>query len=406
MRTSTLRTGILLLVLAMVVAACGDDNATDTSTTTAAASTTAAATTTTTAATTTTTAAPAEPILIGAILPLTGDFVSLAADAQAGIEMAVDEINAAGGVLGRPLQAIFEDSGTDPTITINAITKLTTSDHVSAILGSLCSGCSIQAQDTIQAAGVPYLTVGESSVAVSENGGEWIFQSTDAIRETVNTFIAAIDARSATSVGILASEKSEPGQELRQLLEDHYAGTGTTVDSSIVQTGSTDYRPYLTKFQQDGAQVIVSSGLVGEETGFLLRQLEDLGMTDIPVLGLVWVPSILDTASAAEVANYYFTQAYVPTDPSAANQAFRTAFQAKTDGQDPGKYAAIAYTHMYVLAAAMELAGSTDPAAVRDQIRNVQYVGPTGQPNFNDTGLNLLKAHLAQYQNGEVVVVD
>lgn len=344
-----------------------------------------------------------EPILVGVVVPTSGDYVSLGGDAINGIQLAVDTINRNGGVLRRPLRVIIEDGASDPTTSLNAVTKLTTRDRVVGILGTLCTGCTLAALPAIKAANVPHFTVGDGGMRIVQSGSSKSFLVTDTDEARGLAVVDAVrNYFKVTNLGILVSEKSEPGKTAQRVIEKTLAGSNVKVTTVIAPTNAPDYRPYLTTLRDAGAQVLFDGGSTGEEMAFILRQMQDLKM-NIPTVGMLWVDSIAKNAGAA-ASNYYFATPYLPSFDSPEAKAFTTAYQARYK-KDPSKYSAIGYSSLSILAAAIELAKSTNGDAVAAQVSKVNWVGPIGKPSFTPNGLWGVATNLARYQNGKLALV-
>lgn len=345
-----------------------------------------------------------DPILVGVVAPTSGDYASLGADAVNGILLAEEQINQKGGILGRPLKILVEDGAADPTTSLNAVTKLTTRDKVIAILGTLCSGCTLAVLPTVKAANVLHFTIGDGSTRIAQAGNPKTFLITDSDEARAQ---AAVDAFKnffkVKNVGILVSEKSEPGKLAQHVIEKALAGTDIKVTSVSAPTNAPDYKPFLTTLRDAGAQIVFDGGSAGEEMAFILRQMQDLNMK-VPTIGMLYVDTIAKNSGEEAASSYYFTTPYLPSFDAPETKSFTAAYQTKFKN-DPSRYSAIAYSSIFVLASAIELARSTDPDAITPQVRKVTWVGPLGKPDFDAIGFWSVPTHIARYQGGKLSLV-
>ncbi len=350
------------------------------------------------------TAPSGEPVVIGVVAPVSGDYASLGGDAINGINLAAEQINQKGGVLRRPLKIVVEDGASDPTTSLNAVTKLTTRDRVVAVMGTLCSSCTLAVLPAIKNANIPHVTIGDGSLRIVRAGNPNTFLLTDTDEARAQAVIDLVkNFFKATNLGILVSEKSEPGKTAQRVIEKGLAGTNVKVTSVIAPTNAPDYKPYLTTLRDAGAQVLFDGGSSGEEMAFILRQMQDLKMS-IPTVGMLWVDTIVRNSSDEVASNYYFTTPYLPSFDAPEAKAFTAAYRAKFK-KDPSKYSAIGYSGTWVLASAMELARSTNADAVTAQVRKVTWVGPLGKSDFDQSGLWNVATNIARYQKGELTLV-
>ncbi|MFO1188865.1 MAG: ABC transporter substrate-binding protein [Alphaproteobacteria bacterium] len=343
------------------------------------------------------------PISIGVVAPTSGDYAGLGSEAVNAINLAAEQINQKGGVLGRPLRIIVADGATDPTLSLNAVTRLTTQDKVVAVLGTLCTGCTLAAIPAIKNANVPHFTIGDGGLRIAKAGSATTFLVTDTDEARGMAFVDAVHNHfKVKNVGILVSEKSEPGKTAQRTIEKALAGSDVKVTTVIAPTNAPDYKPYLTTLRDAGAQVIFDGGSTGEEMAFILRQMQDLRM-QMPTVGMLWVDAMVQKSSPEAASIYYFATPYLPTFDTPAVKAFTDAYKAKFQ-RDPSKYSAIAYSSTMILATAMEQAKSTDSDAVTAQVRKVAWTGPLGKPNFDSDGLWNVTTSIARYLNGGLVL--
>jgi branched-chain amino acid transport system substrate-binding protein len=328
---------------------------------------------------------------VGVAAPLSGAYVALGESAVRGIELAVEEL----AEQGVEIELVEEDTASDPQTTLNAFTKLTTQDHVDAILGTLCSACNTAATQVLEQAGIPQLTIGEGSSSGCE-ASDLVVCVIESSASRTEAIEAMADELDVSSVGVIQAELSAPGEEVTDALREAWADSNFSVDVAIARADAQDFKSQLTSLND--ADLIVVAGAAGAQSGIVLRNMQDLGMEQ-PVAGLIWSDEILSAASEDFVAeHYYFTAAFVPSDPQAS--AFVDAFQEAYD-RSPDKYAATAYTSTLLLGkAALDLGSVDDPAALRTAIDTVAIETPFGTPEIAD-GVWQIKSRMAQMTDGE-----
>ncbi|HCE86912.1 MAG TPA: hypothetical protein DEP08_03945 [Candidatus Jacksonbacteria bacterium] len=318
-------------------------------------------------------------IKIGFIGPQTGDISSLGEIAKITAELAVKEINDAGGVKGRNIELIAEDSQCTPTGGTNAVNKLVNIDKVTAIVGGLCSSETAPAAPIAQEAGVPMISYCASAPGITKVG-DYIFRVYPS--DTFQSVFAAEYAYNTLqkkNVAILYV-KNDWGQGLHDGFTARFKELGGTIvyDESFAQDAR-DLRTQITKVKEANPDLLVfyshpDAGVPG------LKQMKELGLTS-PILGgdAFDDPKIpTEGAEAAEGVMYSVTKLLIPED-------FKSKFQAAT-----GKEIKICGPHAYdavkVLAKVMEEAGS-DKTAIRDELAKVKdYQGVSGVITFNTDG--------------------
>lgn len=319
------------------------------------------------------------PIKIGFISPQTGDIASLGEVAKIAAELAVKEVNDAGGVQGRELELVVEDSQCTPTGGTNAVNKLVNIDKVTAIVGGLCSAETAPAAPIAQAAGVPVVVYCASAPGITKVG-DYIFRVYPS--DTFQSVFAAEYAYNTLTKknAAILYVKNDWGQGLHDGFTTRYKELGGTIvyDESFTQDAR-DLRTQITKAKEANPEIIVfysypDAGVPG------LKQMKELGVTAPILAGDAFDDPKIPTegAEAAEGVMYSVTKLPVPED-------FKTKFQAAT-----GKEIKICGPHAYdavkILAKVMEDSGS-DKAAIRDGLAQVKdYQGVSGPITFNADG--------------------
>jgi branched-chain amino acid transport system substrate-binding protein len=353
---------LTICVFALVAAGCGSDDVAETAASTAAPA----------ADTPADAAEPSgDPIKYGFLNGLSGDYSPWGQPSLVGAEVAIDEINAAGGVLGRPVELVVEDNKSTVEGAVSGYTILSDVESVDA-LGGVESDGAIALLDTVADQEIPTMCPACGSTELDTKGGDWIFRITAS--DTDGGIIAAQFARDRgfERVAILVQQTEgtlSPAEIFQDVFENNVGGE--IVDVVKFDPGRSSYQAEVEQaFSNNPDAVYLAAGF---EAGVpILREWERraYGGTIIMSPDLI-VPEIAELSAALENGVALAAIAGLNED-SATYATFSTEYEART-GNPPnvGLYEANQYDQYIVLALAMTAAGTTDGPAVRDQILNV-----------------------------------
>jgi branched-chain amino acid transport system substrate-binding protein len=325
----------------------------------------------------------ANEIVIGEFGSLTGTTATFGISSKNGIDMAIAEVNAAGGVLGKQVRVIVEDDQGRPEEAQTVVTKLITSDQVVAVLGEVASSRTLAAAPVAQSNGIPLITPSSTNPKVTEIG-DYIFRVC-----FIDPFQGFVMAKFASgtlkvrNVAILRDVKNDYSVGLANVFSEEFKKMGGNIvaDESYSE-GDTDFSAQLTSIRSRNPDAIYVPGYY-TEVALMARQARSLGL-NVPLMGGDgWdSPRLLEIGGPA-LNNSYFSNHYSPQDTSAVVQNFVKNYQAKYN-QVPDALAALAYDAAKILFDAMTRAGTTDPKAVRDAIAQTKgFVGVTGTITMN-----------------------
>jgi branched-chain amino acid transport system substrate-binding protein len=346
------------------------------------------------------------PILVGMYGSLTGDGASFGVSSREGTELAVDEINTAGGLLGgRRIQLLVEDDQSRPDEATNAVTKLITQDRVIAVLGEVASRRSLAAAPVAQRYQVPMITPSSTNERVTQVG-DYIFRVCfiDPFQGEVLAKFAYNDLK-ARRVAILRDTQEDYSVGLTEAITRVFTALGGKVLDTVSYSGDdSDFRAALTRIRSLQPDVIMVPGYY-LEAAIIVRQARELGLT-MPILGGDgWVGDALQNGREA-LNNTYISNHYSGDNPSPVVQTFVKTYRERF-GREPDSIAALAYDSVKVLADAITRAGSTDGQRLRDALATADVTGVTGQLRMN-AQRNVDKPAVIQevtYANGEVKFV-
>ncbi|MFZ6769110.1 ABC transporter substrate-binding protein [Undibacterium sp. Di26W] len=321
----------------------------------------------------------ADPIKIGVAGPFTGGSAPMGVSMRDGVRLAVSEINAKGGVLGRQLQLIERDDEAKNERGVQVAQELINKEKVSATVGYINTGVALASQRFYQEAKIPVLNnVATGSIVTKqflapEHKDNYIFRT--AASDTIQSAMIvdeAITKNKFTKVAILA-DSTNYGQLGREDLEKVLNAKGIKpVAVEKFNIKDVDMTAQLLKAKQGGAQVILTYG-IGPELAQIANGMEKLGWK-VPMIGS-WTLSMgnfLDNAGK-NGDGAMMPQTFIQDPNTAKRKAFIEAYQKayKLERMPSAVSAAQGYDSIYLLAAAFKQAGSTDGVKVREALENL-----------------------------------
>lgn len=326
----------------------------------------------------------ADPVPVGAVEILTGPNAAYGTSIKAGLELALDAINARGVLGGRPLALTVEDSGGTKDGAINAARKLIGRDRVVAIIGPTLSTEMFAVGPVTNGRGVP--TIGTSTTAVGITDiGPFIFRTSLPEADVVPVTMRKAVARGAKTIALLYANDdafSKSGFDVMQKAAPA-AGLQLLATESF-GSKDTDFSAQLTKIKALKPDAVGISALVEPTSGVLLqaRQL-GFGAETLFVGGNGSNSPKLGQIAGAAAEGMLVGSPWFVAKPDAANTAFVAAFQGRY-GKLPDQFAAQAYDTLFILAAAIDRAGAAEPAKIRDALAETDYSGVMGPFRFTD----------------------
>ena len=319
-------------------------------------------------------------VKIGGIAPLSGNVAVYGVECKNGIDLAVEEINGAGGINGKKIEFICEDDEGSPDKTVNAFKKLTTKDGVKIIIGSLTSGCT-QAITTLSQAG-KVLQIAPAATAYSiTDAGNYIFRACfiDPFQGTVGGKFAAANL-GCKRAGILY----DIGNDYSVGLTDNFKTAFTENGGEIVAvesyaTGDKDFNAQLTKIKSANPDIVYLPDYYGT-VALIAKQLRAQGI-ECPIVGADGWDGLAGNAGD-EVLNGYYSNHYAADSTEEAVQKFVASFNEKY-GKEPNSFAALGYDSVYMLKDAIEKAGTSDVQKVREAFEATDGNYVTGHLTFD-----------------------
>jgi branched-chain amino acid transport system substrate-binding protein len=318
-------------------------------------------------------------IVVGHVASMTGDTATFGRSADQGIRMAVEEINAAGGVLGKPLEIVTEDDRSVTEEARTAAQKLIQRDQVKALLGEVASSRSLAAAPEAQRAKVPMISPGSTNPRVTEVG-DYIFRACfiDPFQGAVMAQFAA-DELKAKRLAILFGFKQDYSVGLADFFRETVKKNGGEIVADERYTsGDIEFRAQLTTIRAANPDAIFVPGYY-TELGLIAKQARELGI-NVPLLGGDGWDSEKTLEIGGDAVNgYFFSTHYAADSDNPRVQEFVKRFTEKYGGT-PDAMAALGYDTAGILADGLKRAGSTDGQKLRDALAATSnYEGVTGK---------------------------
>jgi branched-chain amino acid transport system substrate-binding protein len=345
--------------------------------------------------------ASANAVRIGHFGSLTGREAGLGEYGRAGVGLALEELNAAGGVLGRQIEKFDEDIRSAPGESATAVRKLISRDRVVAVISSGTSGQALEAGPFCQQQGVPMICDAATAPEVTALG-DCIFRVcfTDPYQGTVMARFARETLRIGR-VGFVVDVSSPYSVGLAGYFRKRFeADGGVVVGEQKYSGGDKDFRALLTVLKASKAEALFVPGMYGD-VGLILRQARELGFDGTMLGGDGWeAPELVPIAGAAANGGYFpvhFSMASAAPRVQAWIQRATRAF-----GRPPTGSTALAYDAMMFLADALRRAGTTQPPRLREALAATRdFDGLSGRITM-DAERNARKpAVIIKVENGE-----
>lgn len=305
-------------------------------------------------------------IVIGEFASLTGGAASFGQSSHKGTALAIDEINAAGGVLGKKIKLITEDDQSLAGQPATIVRKLISQDKVVAILGEVASSKSLEAAPICQQARIPMITPASTNPKVTEVG-DYIFRIC-----FIDPFQGSVMAKFATSKGwkrlaVLTDTKQDYSVGLAKFFKEGIvAAGGEIVKDQSFSSGDKDFKAQLTSIKVAKPDAIFVPGYYGE-VALIAKQARQLGIK-VPLLGGDgWVGESLLPVAGNALNGCFLSRHFSADDSSPAVQEFVSRYKQKYNAI-PDDMGALGYDSVQILADAIRRAGTVEPAKLRDAI--------------------------------------
>lgn len=340
-------------------------------------------------------------IKIGEYASLTGATASFGQNAHNGTLLAIEEINASGGILGKQIELITEDDQSKPEEGAIVVNKLIHRDGVVAVLGEVASSISLAGAPICQENKIPMVTPASTNPKVTQVG-DYIFRVC-----FIDPFQGKVLAKFATEnlkvskVALLTDIKNDYSVGLAQYFKESFtANGGEVVAEQIYSASDKDFKAQLTALKSVELEAICIPGYY-TEVGLIARQARELGI-DVPLFGGDgWSSARLTEIGGEALDNCYFVEHFSQKDPNPIVQEFVTKFKAKYKSLPDGM-GALGYDSAKILANAIKNAGELTPEKIKDALaQTTDFKGVTGTINIDSERNATKSAVILQIKDNE-----
>lgn len=378
-------------------------------------------------------AAAQQPVKIGAIYPLSGNSASAGNYSKQAVEVGIDVVNngnadlakllplAKGGGLpglgGAKIQMVFADNQGTPAAGQNQALRLISEEKVAAILGAYQSGITVTASAIAERHGIPFVTAESVAANLTERGFKWFFRVTPVAIDFARAYSEFLREQKAAGqkVGSIAlvHENTEYGNSVGSVIAEQFAKDGLTVTQKIAYSAnSSDVQPQVLQLKEKNPDVAIFISYTSDAILYTKTMKE-----------VNWKPGIMIADNAgfndpafvkslgSTVEGLVNRSTFAGGKPGSVPYIFNELYKKKTGGDDLDDVSARALEGILVLADAINRAGSTDPAKIRDALKATnlpasQMVTGYDGVKFDDKGQNVLASTLVtQMRGGKYVAI-
>lgn len=354
---------------------------------------------------------PSKGFKIGVITSLTGSNAAFGQAHKNGYAVAVADLNAKGGVLGKPIELVYYDDQSKPDQAVQGVSKLVDQDQVPLILGAYSSENSRAIVPAVTQKQIPLIMPTATADNVMETGSRWVFRVCAGSGAYARVTLDFLRRNGNPKTMAIVYENTNFGQSNDKSMREEAQQAGiNVVDEEAYQASSPDYKALLQRVKSKNPEVIYfASYLLDAST--LMRQAAEVGLNPhyYTSAGTGFAAAEFPTKDkgAGAYAEYTFSVSqWLPTAKWAGSKEFDEAF-TKLTGAHPAYHAMEAYAALLVAAAAIQKAGNGQPAAIRDALRAISLPDtPFGPIQFDESGQNHHPVLITQVRGGKYVVVD
>lgn len=347
-------------------------------------------------------------IVLGHYASMNGSQATFGQSTDKGIQLALEELNAAGGLKGKKIRLLTYDDKGAAIEAGNAVTRFVSQDQVTAVIGEVASGLSLAGAPICQEAGVPMVSPSSTNPDVTKVG-DMIFRVCfiDPFQGSVCAkFARESEKINATKAAILYDQTSPYSVGLWEEFSKAFkAAGGEIVEEQRYQAGDTDFSAQLTAIRGSGAEVVFIPGYYTEAANIAV-QARKIGIK-IPLLGADgWDSSKLAEIGGDAMNNTFYSNHYSHEDPSPRVQEFIKKYKAKHGGETPDGLAALGYDAARILYQAMDKAPSlTGKDIAAELAKTADFDGVTGKITIDKERNAVKPAVILEMKDGQPTFV-
>ncbi len=350
----------------------------------------------------------ADPVRIAATFPLTGNAAAFGQVARNGAELAVEQVNAAGGVLGRQIVLDVQDNRCNPTEAVKLVTQMLSDSNYAALFDGLCSSVILATMPVVQRTEIPYMVATGSATAISEQSGVggniWTFKFNPTDLSMATAMVKWLDEKGMVDKLAFLGEDTDFGRSGADGFTQALDGIGKKLQSQdYYQQGTADFSAVLTKLKATQPSVIALYGLSGDQQN-IINQMATFGLK-VPLTGRLQTNVMPQQAlTSGFLDGTTSVQPYSSELDTPENKKFVSQFKDKY-GTEPDSIAYSAFEAMHTLLDAINRAGSTDRTAIREALKSTSYPSMLGgNVEFDQNNLAHNYAVILLIEAGKAIV--
>jgi branched-chain amino acid transport system substrate-binding protein len=343
--------------------------------------------------------AQADQVVFGAVLPLTGSSATIGEDQRRGIELALEQVNVRGGVLGKPLRVVTEDSAGRAQTALDAVKKLVSVDGAKLIMGEYSSGITVPLRQALQREGIVHVNCGSSSVKLRGGGGRTSY-SVIGLDDLMAKFAAnALRKQNLGKAAVIVPNNAYGESITAEFSNAFKAAGGQVVNATLYTEGQSTYRRELQQIARYAPDVYLYSAY-GHEAAIINREAFELGQKRTPWFGVYLSMCVSDAPKETVEGQLGAEVNFIGPN----SKWYQDLYTAKYKEKFRSAFNGYLYDAVAMSAQAINKAGTADAAKVVEAARALDYDGATGPIRLDQDNERAVQDYLfATVKNGEVV---
>lgn len=344
-------------------------------------------------------------IIIGGLAPLTGSVSQYGTAVINAAKLAVEDVNAEGGVLGKQIKFVIEDEQGDPTEAINAYNKLYQNDKMIALVGDVTTKPTIAVAQKAALDGIPMITASATGQEVTE-AGENVFRACfiDPYQGELMAHYAS-DRLNAKTAAVLFDTGDDYSTGIADAFKEAAADLGIEIlNFEGYSSGADDFNSQLTLIKGSNPDVILAP-VYYEDASKIITQARNLDIEAIFLGADGWdgVVNQLDESNYDALKDAFYCSQYSRQSDKPELVEFMKRYK-ETYGEEENMFAVLGYDAMRMMLKAIENAGNTDKEAIVAALKDLEYDGLTGTTVFDENRNPVREAYITEFKDGETVV--
>lgn len=341
-------------------------------------------------------------VTLAVVGPMTGDNAEYGKSFKAAAQIAVDEWNEKGGVLGQEIKLVDYDDANASEQAASIAEKLVGDDSVKAVLGHFSSGVAMTAAEIYQDEGLA-LVNGSAAHMDFAKIGDCIYRNNAIYTTDANTMLQIMDYLGVKKFGIL-NPNTDAGIAVQTAIQDMVNEYGDSYEPELVlselyEDGTVDFSAVVSKFQEAGVEAIYSSGAYAQMAPFISQYREKDTNVKMVLSAGCFSQEFLELAGDSAEGVVLGTSFFYGSKNEKV-KAFTEKFN-EVYGANPNTFAAQIYDATYAILYAMEAGGSTDRETVVENLPATDFDGVTGKITFDEEGNCLKQQVLLEIKDGQ-----